>query len=165
MSVVDLEAVVNLRDVENGLRRMQLAGMDLRPVFRASEHAFRADMKQHQKERRGERGSWSRLATSTILHRKARTGKQGRKRSKPPKGTRLKILGNLVSAGRFNITSSRMKLISVIKWSGVHQRGGIAGRGARIPQREYYWASPRLLAIVHTKAIDHMAKAWKGRGK
>lgn len=162
--MIDVDSFVDLRDVENGLRRMQLAGADLKPVFKASRKAMRADMRDHAKKKQSSSGTWPAMARSTLEHRKQRKGKQGRPRKRPLRRP-LRPLGKLPAANRLEYTARSIKMISRVPWSGVHNNplGGRVGHGSRIPGREYLWASSGLLAIVARNAVDYMATAWDGR--
>jgi hypothetical protein len=154
---IDLTGVVDLRDVENGLRRMQLAGHNLLPVFRAARKAVRADMRDHAKQEKAPDRSWPSLAASTVRNRQARTGKQGRKRKRPARRS-VRKLGRLPAAFKIEITPMSLRATSRVKWSGVHQDGT-----ARVPERRFLWASPRLLRIIADKAADHLVGALQGR--
>lgn len=160
--MIDVRAEVDLRDVQNGLRRLQLAGADLRPVFRSVRKALRDDQRQHAKERRGPDAPWRPLAQSTIEHRKARTGKQGRKRHKPIK-VAPKPLGRLPNNFAIQIFPSKLVAKHRVKWSGVHNeaRGATVARGARVPGRTFMYASKRFLGVVVRATVDHMLTAWK----
>lgn len=159
--MIGFAAEVNLRDVENGLRRMQLAGMNLRPVWKMSRRAFRADQRAHVKDREGQSGGWPALAQSTILHRKQRTRKQGRKRKWPIKTNNAKQLGRLPGAFAITFDEKRMTAKSRVPWSRVHWKGGTAGHHSKIPQREFMWISGELLRQVARNAVDYMATKWK----
>lgn len=164
--MIDVDSFVNLRDVENGLRRLQLAGMDLRPVFKASRKAMRADVRDHAKKKQSSAGTWPALARSTLEHRKQRKGKQGRPRKRPVRGN-PRPLGRLPNANKLEYTARSIKMISRVPWSGVHNdpNGGRAGHGSRIPGREYMWASSGFLAIVARNAVDHMLTSWDRSGR
>lgn len=166
--MIDVDAFVNLRDVENGLRRMQLAGYDLRPVFQRARKAVRADQKQHAQKQQGPAGQWASLAASTIAHRKQRTGKQGRKRRRPIKSKRLRKLGRLPGAFGIKITPRSIAAISKVKWSGAHQPRSLSGstrvgHGSQIEARPFLWASTGLLQTVSRLAVDHLVGAWERR--
>lgn len=157
---VDSDAYVDLREVENGLRRMQRAGHDLLPVFRRARDAMRRDQAEHQKEQRGPDGAWQALAESTISKRRQRTGKQGRKRKRRLKSRALRKLGRLPKAYKIEISPSKIVQRSTVAWSYVHQDGGIAGRRSIIPMRKFFYASGKLLATVARLAVDHLVGAW-----
>lgn len=165
--MIDVDAFVELRDVENGLRRMQLAGYDLRPVFRAVRRDVRADQRQHQREGAGPDGKWKPLDPDT-LRKRTRQG-TGRRHKGKMKRRRRKfgpVLRNLPRAFTISYSRSWIRGDARPKWSGAHQPKSGAGatrvgRGATVPNRTYLWASTGLLQIVARKAVDYMTGAWE----
>lgn len=163
--MIKLDAFVNLRDVENGLRRMQLAGMDLRPVFKAARKDVRADQRDHAKQQEGPDGKWPRLDPDTLKKR-TRQGAGRRHRGKM-KRRRKKfglMLGKLPRSFTISYSRSWIRGTARPKWSGAHQpkRGSTTriGRGATLRARPYLWASTGLLQTVARKAVDYMTTQW-----
>lgn len=163
--MIDADAFVDLRQVENGLRRMEMAGMDLRPLFNRVRKILRLDQREHAKQERGSSGPWAPLASSTIEHRKARKGKQGRPRRRPIHTYTVKKLGRLPRSFKIKVTPHSIKAESTISWSGAHQpkRGDstVVGHGARLKAREFLWASTKLLQTVSRLAVDYLVGAWE----
>lgn len=157
---VDPAAFVNLKDVQNGLRRMQLAGHNLRPVFRRARKALRADMKAHANDQQSSDGAWPSLKISTIKRRSQKKRRRGRPRSIQI-SARRKLLGKLPRAIAISYTGDRIIARSRAPWSGVVQRGGTVGHRAHLPKREWLWASTGLLATVARLAVDYLAGAWE----
>lgn len=159
--MIEVDAFVNLRDVENGLRRMQLAGLDLRPLFRRVQRDLRADQSSHAKEERGPDGKWPGLDADTLAKRSRQgAGRRHRGRKKRRRRAFGRKLGKLPRAFAITYSRSWIKATSRVKWSGAHQRGGIVGRGSRLPKRTFLWASTGLLQIVARKAVDYLVGAW-----
>lgn len=161
--MIDFGAFVDLRDVQNGLRRLQLAGHDLRPVFKRARHYLRADQREHAKARMGSSASWPELSPTTLLQRKQRSRKQSRYRQgrKRRRGRNFRgPLGRLPNAYKIEYDARRIVARSRVPWSGVHWKGGKAGHKARIPQREFLWISNQLLVAVSRLAVDYIAGAW-----
>ena len=158
---IDVDAHVNLRDVENGLRRMQLAGKDLRPLFRRVAKDMRADQKDHAKQQEGPDGKWPGLDPDTLAKR-TRQGQGRRHRGKKKRRRRAfgRMLGRLPRAFAIEYDRSFIRARSRVKWSGAHQGGGLVGKGSRLPDRTFLWASTGLLAIVSRKAVDYLVGAW-----
>ncbi len=156
---VNADAHVNLKDVQNGLRRMQLAGHNLRPVFKRVRKNLRADQKQHATEQRGSDGPWPSLKITTIKRRAQKKRRHGRARQQAISMKR-KLLGKLPRAISITYDANKIRVASRVKWSGVHQKGGRAGHHADMPKREYLWVSTGLLALVARAAVDYLAGAW-----
>jgi phage gpG-like protein len=158
--VIDVDAYVNLRDVENGLRRMQLAGKDLRPLFRRVQGDLRADQKQHAKEEKGPDGKWPSLDPDTLAKRTRQgQGRPHRGKWKRRRRSFGRMLGKLPRAFAITYSESWIAATSRVKWSGAHS-GGIVGHGSHLPDRTFLWASSGLLAIVSRKAVDYLVGAW-----
>lgn len=159
--MIDVDAFVNLRDVENGLRRMQLAGRDLRPLFRRVQGDLRADQKEHAKQQQGPSGKWKSLDPDTLAKRSRQgAGRRHRGRMKRRRKAFGRMLGVLPRAFKITYSRSWIRATSRVKWSGGHQGGAIVGRGSRLPDRTFLWASTGLLATVSRKAVDYMVGAW-----
>ena len=165
--MIDVDAYVELRDVENGLRRMQLAGYDLRPVFRAVRRDLRADQRQHAREQRGPDGKWRGLDPDTLKKRTRQgTGRRHRGKMKRRRRKFGPLLGKLPRVFTISYTRSMIGGYARPKWSGAHQpRSGAGstrvGRGATLPNRTYLWASTGLLVAVSRKAVDYLTGAWE----
>lgn len=159
--MIEVDAFVRLRDVENGLRRMQLAGKDLRPLFRRVQTDMRTDQKEHAKEERGPDGKWPSLDPDTLAKRsKQGAGRRHRGKKKRRRRAFGRILGRLPRAFAITYSRSWIRATSRVKWSGAHQGGALVGKGSRLPKRTFLWASSGLLQIVARKAVDYLVGAW-----
>lgn len=71
-----------------------------------------------------------------------------------------KILGRLSSSIEAEVTSDTLRVYSRVPWSGVHNEGGTAGHGAKIPKRTFLeWTPERVVKIA--KIILYTVKeAW-----
>lgn len=142
---------VDLRSVEEGLLKLKKAGFSIASVMRDFRREARADQLEHGKKRQESSGSkWAPRATSTVQGRGA---KRARMRKRRP-------LGRLSSAIDVKASARGMVVTSRVKWSGVHQDGGVAGHGARIPKREFLWWSPSLLAEVAHAIVLAAKEDW-----
>lgn len=117
----------------------RLSRVDLKESFKELRGPARFDQRHHWRKDEAPDGHWPGLAAST-LERRTRPrgrGKDGRNRSWPKK-----LLGRfptslqMIPSAKSLIVRSRVKRFSL-----VHQRGGTAGHGARIPRRQYLWIS------------------------
>lgn len=161
--MIETSATVSLAEVEAGLERMHRAGVDLRALFRSVRKELREDQRAHAKEQRGPGGAWPTLAASTVEHRKARAGKQGRKRRRKLKTATAKKLGRLPGAYKIEISRLSIKAISRVKWSGAHQGGARVGHGSNLPDRTFLWASSGLLEAVARRVMAYLEASWEGR--
>lgn len=155
---------VNLKQVENALRNAARAGWNMRDVFSKSRRDMRIDQKQHAKDQVAPDGGWPPLAQSTLDRRRARPGRQGRKRrrrSRPAKRA-PRMLGRLPRAIEIIATDMSIAAKSRVKWSGIHKWGGVAGHGARIPPRDFLWASRQLMITILRRAGNYVVGAFKG---
>lgn len=161
-NTIRISAPVDLKEVENALRRLMLSGRDLRKLFASVRRFVREDQKDHARHERGPDGKWKSLDLDTLKKRsrqgkgRRHRGKRKRKRSRQPR-----MLGKL--PGAYDITYSRswIRATSRVKWSGAHAEGDRVGRNARIPGRVWLWASSGLLEIIAAKAVDFGVRAWE----
>ena len=159
-----LKLRTNIDPVLRALKKAERRARDLRPAFKAIRKPFRSEQLHHFKEQEGPDGKWPARKESTesrALHRARKAAaKKGRKRRprKPPKPLgRLRKFRTRVR--RRDITAE-----SPIKWSGIHQRGGKAGHGARNPARPFLWVQRSWLRRYATPALRrHIFRLW-GRG-
>jgi len=120
---------------------------DLRPAWKEARKPARADQREHAKEEEGPDGPW--------IPRRSRT----RARSKSGRRRRArKLLGRLPRALQIKHDKRRLLIRSRVRWSGVHQEGGVAGRGAQIPARTFLWPSDELLGKVAEIVARVLAK-------
>jgi phage gpG-like protein len=147
---IELAATVNIRHVIGALDR--IAHLDVKKVFEDCRGVGRFDQRHH----------WPGLAASTLERRSRPRGrdKNGRNRSWP-----TKLLGRFPTA--LASVASRNELViksRIARFSKIHQEGGTAGHGARIPRRQYLWWSPWVLGQVKKVFEKAMAKAFDKAG-
>lgn len=130
--------------------RALLTRPDLRPAWREVRKPFRADLADHRKRREGPDGPWAPRASST----KTRTS--GRKRAR-------RLLGRLPTAIVVKTDRGKLTATSRVRWSAIHQDGGRAGHGARIPARTFLWASERFLELAGGAVARRIARLIEGR--
>lgn len=139
------EAAVDLTFVERALNTLRRP--DLRPAWKEARKPLREDIKAHRKAQEGPGGSWP--GRSPLTARRA-----GAKRKRRPR----KLLGKLPTALQTKSDRARVAMISRVRWSAVHQDGGTAGHGARIPARPFLWASDGVLKAIAGIVSAHLAK-------
>lgn len=155
MGAVDVRAVVYVGSVEKLF--VQLSKIDIKRAFSELKGPAVFDQRHHWNKIEAPWGRWPTLAPSTIERRTRPRGrgKNGKNRSWP-----TRLLGRFPTAvkatasGRSLIVESRVKRFSMI-----HNAGGRAGHGARIPSRQYLWISEWLLAQAQKAFVRAMQKA------
>lgn len=133
--MAELTGKLNLNDVVDGYREMRRLATRARLFFQQLAKSGRKDVKEHQKERRGERQAWPSRAQSTQ--------ERARRQSNPrrSKGPRQRLLGNIPRAWKTFASDTAMRMIHRSPWAAVHDQGGTAGHGAVQPQRQFsYWS-------------------------
>lgn len=139
---MDVRAVVYL----GGVRKLfaQLSRIDIKKTFNNLKGPAVFDQRHHWNKIEAPWGKWPGLAASTRERRTRPRGinrKTGKRQSWPKR-----LLGRFptavksIASGKSLIVESRVKRFSMI-----HQAGGVAGHGARIPSRQYMWISHWLL--------------------
>lgn len=145
-----IETTVNVRRLFDRFDRVKRR--DQRRVFSDARKPLRADLRDHAKNQAEPDGRWPGLAATTVARRA-----QGKKRH------RRRLLGRLPYAIAIQSGPTFVRAVSRARWSNVHQRGGTAGHGARIPRREFMWASRKPVREVRTMLKAAIMAAWKGR--
>lgn len=143
-------ASIDFGDALKGLDAMGRRGV-LAPAFKTLKAPLRIDQREHAAAQSGPGGSWAPRAQSTI----------DRHRNKP----RLprKQLGRLPTAVSYSASARGVVGESRVAWSSIHQDGGTAGHGARIPARPFLWISDKFLGIA-TDALTGVVLAAFGGG-
>ena len=54
---------------------------------------------------------------------------------------------------------------SRVPWSGIHQDGGTAGRGSRIPARPFLWMSEEFLRLATDRIGNRLVVAYGKDGR
>ncbi len=140
-----ITATVNLDGVERAFGRARTA--DLRPAFAMARKPLRDDQREHAKKQEGPDGSWAPRKSATRQRAQSRRNRRPRK-----------LLGRLPGAIAVKAERDRVIGRSLVKWSGVHQDGGVAGRGARISARPFMWPSGAVVERVAGILADYVAK-------
>ncbi len=145
-----ITATVDIGDVEKGLEAMRRRARQLGPVFQALKGPMRVDQKEHRTAKAGPDGAWAPRSAATLA-------------SKHHRRLARSILGRLPTAVSYKATGNSLVAESRVKWSGVHQDGGIVGRGAKIPARPFLWLSSKLLDIAVDVIDRALITAYGGR--
>jgi hypothetical protein len=157
---IELAATVNIRHVIGALDK--IAHLDVKKVFEDCRGIGRFDQRHHWRHDEAPDGHWPGLAASTLDRRSRPRGrdKTGRSRSWPSK-----LLGRFPTALVSVATRQELVIKSrIARFSKIHQEGGVAGHGARIPRRQYLWWSPWVLGQVKKVFEKAMAKAFDKAG-
>jgi phage gpG-like protein len=149
-----LQYTYDYADVERGLAAMIHAGKD-RAALSALAKPMKKDQRAHGRESLGPEGKWKAHAPSTRLR-----DRTGGKRLRARKG---RLLGSLpLRSVTVKVTGDELIAFSKVPWAGIHQHGGTAGRGAKIPAREFLWLSETFFSeateILHDRIMDGWGK-------
>jgi len=143
-----VKATFDFDEVERGLDAMLRAGRSPASVLSSFRRPSRRDQMDHGVAQSGPESRWAPRAKATT------TGK-GKRRAK---ARRRRILGRLSSAVITMVVGHRLVVESQVKWSDIHQRGGVAGRGAKIPARPFLWWSSRILVDIGAAIVTHVGE-------
>lgn len=156
MSLVDVHATVNIKQVVKAFERIE--HFSTRKVFSDLRGPARFDQRHHWRKEEAPNKHWPGLAPSTLERRTRPRGidrKSGKRRSWP-----TKLLGRFPTALQMIASAESLIVRSRVKrFDMIHQAGGRAGHGARIPQRQYLWISKFLMGQVVKYFEVAMAKA------
>lgn len=138
-------------------------------VFKELRGPARFDQHHHDRREEGPEGRWPALAPSTIARNRYIRSKKGTKvksrpgqrRRKPKPGRKLllrlpRAVESITSAHSLVIRSRVRRGLGLI-----HQQGGRAGHGSRIPQRQYLWISDWLREKARAAFQAALVAAWK----
>lgn len=165
---------VDLGDPMRGFAAMEDAAKRLRPAWAALRRPMRDDQRDHAKAQAGPAGKWPRNSPKTI--ERAKQMRRGRRKAKArAKGTRKetvkfsnrkrrqfrasRLLGSLPNRAVQvrQMGADGLVAFSRVPWSAIHQEGGRAGRGSRIPARPFLWLSDGFLSTAEKTIADHVA--------
>jgi hypothetical protein len=141
-----VEAKVSLRFVERALNSLRRP--DLRPAWKEARAPLRADIKDHRQKQAGPSGAWAGRAESTR-ERRQYAGRRPRK-----------LLGKLPTALSTISDRRRVAMRSRVAWSEVQRSGGTVGHGAKIPARDFLWASQQVLGTIAGIVSAYLSKLW-----
>jgi phage gpG-like protein len=135
--VIDVKTSFDLRDVVAGLDAMAGSGA-VAEGLRRLRKPLRADQRDHSKKAEGPDGRWP---------------------ARQQKGRR-RLLGRLPSTVKITSNQSVLSAVSGVAWSAIHQEGGIANNGAKIPARPFLWISDGLLTQAAAELRDAVIGRW-----
>lgn len=143
-------------DVERGLRAMAAEGKSSR-LLSELKAPLREDQRDHARDQEGPEGAWAPRAQSTI--ERARSGSSKRR----ARGANRRILGSLPRR-TISVKSDGRSVVaySKVPWAGIHQHGGTAGRGSRIPRRPFLWFSLEFLETAASIVRRGVLRAFGG---
>jgi len=153
---------MDLEDIDDGFDAMKRRARDLRSVWRKFEPIAKQDQKETARLAEGpDKQKWEPLARTTASKRlRRRQASARRNRKRVPKRVTKKPLGRLPRQAQFRFNRDTFLARSRVKWSGIHQDGGVAGKGARIPARTHVYFSDDSLERLRDMLAEHVARAF-----
>jgi phage gpG-like protein len=157
---------VDTRRADARFKRAAVAAGDLRPVFREMKPVLKTDVARHFAAKAGPDAPWpgrSRSGWHRIRAQAGNTYKRGkRKGALNARGQKRysSQLGRLRGVYRWRTAKKRMEMHSKVPWSGIHQEGGTAGHGARIPARPFLWAGPVAMRTYAKLTAEHLRRSF-----
>lgn len=156
---------VKLDDVFVGLDAMVRQGKDLRPVWKIVRGGLRKDLASHFATRSSPDGAWPPPAPATIEKMLSRGGRKKNvtRRGVLKRGAAKRLanqLGRLKSWFVIRSNAAAITATSGADWSPVHQDGGTAGRGARIPKRTFAWVTDSFVGAVADQILHHIGRVF-----
>ncbi len=145
-----IEAKLNIRNLERGLRGLANRAANAQPFFAALKKPMREDQKAHGRQQSGPKGPWAPRANASKQTSKGR-GKRRRQR---------RLLGRLTTAVRYKSSADDVRAKSRARWSRVHQEGGRAGQGADIPARPFLWLSREFVGDSIEALLQYVTRDW-----
>lgn len=154
-------ATIHTGDVERGIREMERRAKMFAPAFQRLKKPLRDDQRNHAIAQDGPEGKWpprkSKYGSRTQKRDSGGRFLKGKRGKRKPAG---KLLGALPGATRYRVETDSVRAFSPVPWAGIHQEGGTAGRGAKIPARPFLWLSDALLRVADEVIAEHIAEPW-----
>lgn len=145
--MAELDVTIDLSDVRQGMRAMTRQAESRAAIFFGElRRPAREEVREHRDAKRGPAATWPPRATST----RARAQRGGRPRRR--KGASRGLLGRLPAMYQAKAQRDGLLMTHRVPWSSIHDEGGVAGHGARIPRRRF--------AFLTAKFTDDVAVAW-----
>lgn len=145
-------------DVTEPLDGLLKLGRESERAFLRLARPLHKDQIDHARKQTGPDGKWAPRKFNTRMVTKGRwKGRQKR----PTKRAR-KILGRLPSTYRVLRLRRSIVVYSMLDWAGVHQDGNVrVHNGARIPRREFLYASGNFMNEAVTFLGGRMIYVWR----
>ena len=162
-------AYFDLTEVDQALADVEQRGRRMAPAFRELRKPLQTDQREHARGQEGPEGRWAPRSPLTEARRRA-TNRRVRltKAMKTIAPRKLKhrsipkrVLGRLPAAVVYTTGEIFVRASSRVPWSGVHQKGGTAGRGSHIPQRTFLWLSAKVIETAREVLAAYVVKGWK----
>ncbi len=135
-------------------------GTEAKAFFRSLVKPAREDLRDHQRERRGQNGAWAPLDPDTWRKRAAKRRKPGkRRRRRAPKNTRM--LGRLPRAWKSTVTEDGLQMRNMVRWSRAHDEGAVVGNGARLPRRQFAFLGSDFVNGASDIYVRHVMRGWR----
>lgn len=147
--LIDIRATVRVNTILGAFARLQRLPMTA--IYKTLRKPMHLDQRDHRDKQRGPRGAWAPLA-STTLAAYARLGYRRNRR----------ILNRLPNARKTYVSARALTMRSRVYWSMIHQAGGRNGRGAWVPQRQFFWISKQLRKQAAREFRRAMWARWRG---
>lgn len=162
------EIYLDLGELEEAFRRLKRKARNFRDAFRAFRPELNQDIRAHFENRTGPSATWAPRAPSSIERMLAGGGRvrRGKRKGQVKKRAQRRLdnqLGRLKYALQFTVTGSYIEVRSRVPWGTIHQTGGTAGKGARIPARPFLWASAAKVELLRRMVVKELKAAIRGR--
>jgi hypothetical protein len=166
----DYATEVDLSDVLRGFDLMLARSSNLTSVFQTAKEWLQGEVASHFAEGEGPEGEWPGPAESTQARKEFARGSGFVKRVVKGKLTRTKRkktwarkpLGRLgqVKSYVFRVGPQGLTMQPRGAWAAIHQFGGVAGHGAKIPARPFLWFGEDLIERVSGAILAFLFDAW-----
>ena len=133
----------------------------VKPAMSGLRKPLRADQRDHAKKQEGPGGAWQKRKPLVIVAKSDRRRRLGKKSRRP--SNRRKLLGRLPAAVTVRSDRLSVSITSKVGWSLVHQEGGRAGKGAKIPARPFLWVSDKMRADAARYIEQNVVDAFNQR--
>lgn len=155
----------DLRELDKAFKRMERAGVDVRPAWRVLRPPFRRDQREHMKKMQGPSGGWAPLARSTVERRMRLGGragkftKKGKLKKRAQRSLNRILSARMIRRAKVKITQRNMTITAEV--GGIHQIGGVVGKGAILAKRVFMWVSDPMIRNAARVLAEHLRDAFE----
>lgn len=167
--MANVEATVDLAELDQALADVEQRGRRMGPAFRELRKPLRTDLRMIARQQTGPSQPWaprSPLTESRRVprNRRARTSKAMRtialktfRRRTTPK----KILGRLPAAFAVLAGALYVRARWRVDWADAHRSGRRVGHGVKLPKRDFAWLSNQIIDKARAVFAKHIVAGWK----
>ena len=147
--------------MQDAHKRMRRRAASVAPVLRELRGILRTDLEIYARHEESPDGRWpARASTTTDRYRHRSSIRKTPALKKRIRRQRKRLLGMLPKVIHLRVGGNHLLAISKVPWSGVHQEGGVVGRGSVLPARPHVFISDTFFDYATERCLEYVMKGW-----